>query len=417
MVKFLLRRWLFCARSCLAYGLQIDASRASAPICRGLRLVILALVLALPLALHRADANPASPPPVVTVVTVQRRNVTPTYDFIGHVLAIQTVRIVPRVTAFIDKVAVRQGSYVKAGDVIFELQKAQYEAALLSAKAQLASAQAAWKNDQVAYERAQRLSHEGYEAQSALDAAIATRDQARASVQSAQAAVTQAALNLSYCTIRSPITGKIGAVTLTKGNLVTPTTAALATINQLNPIRVVFSVATTDLKRALQQVGWTPARGNKAQSVNLQLPDGSTYDQTGRISFFSNEVEQQTGTVPVYADFPNPKDRLLPGEYVSVSVHSAAPEQRLLVPGSAVQTDQKGSYVLTVDGANRVAQQWVLTGKQISQSFIVTKGLIAGERVIVLGVQKVQPGEVVRPVEAPPSARPNGQKGHPVQGE
>jgi len=358
---------------------------------------LLSIVLTLP----AFAAHAVGPlPPAVTVTAVERHDVAPSHSFIGRVMAIQSVQIVPRVTAFIESVPVEQGSDVKAGDIIFELQKSQYQAALESAQARLASARAALENDQVAYERAVRLNHQGFEAESDLDSAIATRNEAQASVASAQANLAQAALNLSYCTIRSPIDGRIGAVTLTKGNLVTPSTAAMATINQLDPIRVVFSVAAGNVMRAQEQTGQAPAQISKGLVVSLQLPDGSTYNQTGKIAFLGNQVDQQTGTVPVYADFANPQDLLLPGAYVTVLVRHAKPLERLLVPVAAVQTDQTGNYVLTVGAGNKVAQQPIVTGQQIAQNYIVTKGLTAGERVIVTGVQKVRPGEVVNPTEA-----------------
>lgn len=343
----------------------------------------------------------APPPPAVTVSTVQRGNVAPMQSFVGRVAAIQSVQIVPRVTAFIEAVPVKQGSDVKAGDVIYELQKSQYQAALQAAQAQLASAQAGLRNDQVAYERAARLNKQGFEAQSNLDAAIAARDQAQASLLSGQAAVAQAALNLSYCTITSPIAGRIGAVTLTKGNLVTPTTPALATVNQLDPIRVVFSVADSDIVKVEQKTGNKVAQIAQGLAVTLRLPDGTAYNQTGKIAFLGNQVDQQTGTVPIYADFANPQDLLLPGAFVTVEVKPAKPVERVLVPVAAVQTDQKGSYVLAVSPDNKVAQAPIVTGQQIAQDFIVTKGLNPGQRVIVEGVQKVRPGEVVRPTEAP----------------
>ena len=392
-------------------GLRCYAGRAAVRCGCGALLMLLALMFGLLADHHQALAKPASAPPVVTVATVQPHNVAPSHHFIGHVTAIQTVPIVSRVTAFVEEVPVKEGSDVKPGQILLVLQKTQYQAALMSAEAQLASAQAALKNDQVAYERAERLNNQGFEAQSNLDSAIATRDQARASVESAQAAITQAALNLSYCTIRSPITGRIGVVTPNRGDLVTPGTAALATINQLDPIRVVFSVATTDLKQALHQSGWTSTQATRELAVNLQLPDGSDYDETGKIAFFGNQVDLQTGTVPVYADFANPQDRLLPGEYVSVSVHSAKPVERLLVPVAAVQTDQKGTYVLTVGADSKVAQQPITIGQQVAQNFIVIKGLSEGMRVIVVGVQKVHAGEPVQTVEAPYSREAVAQSG------
>ena len=367
------------------------------------QLIFLVALLAVP---RLADAKPAAPPPVVTVATVKKGNIASVHSFIGRVIAIQTVQIVPRVTAFVEQVPVKQGSNVTAGQIIYELQKTQYQAAVQSAEAQLTSAQAALRNDQVAYSRADRLNHQGFEAQATLDTAIATREQAQAAVESAQAAVTQAALNLSYCTIRAPIDGRIGAVSVTKGNLVTPSTPAMATINQLDPIRVVFSVAANDLVSAERKTGHSQSEIAQKLSVRLQLPDGSTYAEPGKIAFLSNSVDQQTGTVSIYADFANPQRLLLPGMFVTANVRDTTPVDRILVPVAAVQTDQNGSFVLTVGPDNKVAQQPVTIGAQIAQNFVVTKGLAAGSRVIVDGLQKVQSNEIVKPIEADPPAKP-----------
>src|SRR3954454_4733138 len=162
----------------------------------------------------------AAPPPSVTVTTVKRQDVNPGATYIGHVQSIQSVQIVARVTAFIDTEPVAQGSMVKAGEPVFELQKAQYAAAVQAAQAQLDSANAALRNAQRVYERAAQLNNEGFTAQAELDQATATRDQDQANVLAAQANLAQARLNLGYCTITSPIDGRIGVFTLTPGNLV-----------------------------------------------------------------------------------------------------------------------------------------------------------------------------------------------------
>jgi len=345
----------------------------------------------------------------VTVAPVVVADVAPSNSFIGRVTAIQSVQVVPRVTAFIEAEPEAQGTDVKAGTVLFQLQKAQYEAALQAAQAQLQSAKAAAALADVSYERSARLNQQGFEAQANLDQAKANRDQAAAAVQSAQANLAQAALNLSYCTIVSPIDGRIGTITLTKGNLVTPSTPALATINQLDPIRVVFSVANRIIVAVEQKTGTSQAEIDKTLVVHLKLPDGTQYDQTGRIAFLNNQVDPQTGTVSVYADFANPRKLLLPGAFVNVEVSRAQKQERPLVPVQAVQTDQHGSYVLVVGPDNKVKQQPVTLGRQIAQNFIVTKGVSGGERVIIEGVQKVQPGEAVNPVEAPvPTASDGG---------
>lgn len=342
------------------------------------------------------------PPPAVTVAPIPVKDVAPVYSYIGHVIAIQAVQVVPRVTAYIDSVPVKQGSDVKSGQVLFQLQKSQYQAAVESAQASLSSAQAALHQAQLAYERAARLNQQGFEAQANLDQATATRDQDQSNVLGAQANLAQAALNLSYCTITSPIDGRIGAITLTKGNLVTPSTPPLASVNQLDPIRVVFSVSDRVIVGALKNSSATQDQLAAGLTLDLLLPDGSKYQQAGKIAFLSNQVDTATGTVSVYADFANPKRLLLPGAYVTVEVRNAKPQERPLVPAEALQTDQSGSFVLVVGADNKVKQQPVTLGRQLEQAYIVQKGLSGGERVIIAGVQKAKPGETVNPQLAPP---------------
>jgi membrane fusion protein (multidrug efflux system) len=364
---------------------------------RGVRAGLIALSAGL-----LPSADPAPPlPPAVLVSPVEVRDVAPAHDFIGRVTPIQSVQIVPRITAFIEEEPAAQGADVRAGDVLFELQKTQYQAAVQSAQAQLDSANAGLRLAQLAYARAAQLNNQGVESQSNLDQATATRDQGQASVLGAQGNLAQAALNLSYSTIRSPIDGRIGAITLTRGNLVTPNTPALATVNQMDPIRVVFSVSDRALVGVERRTGSTAGQIAEGLIVGLHLPDRSTYGQTGTISFFNNQVDPQTGTVSVYVDFPNPDRLLLPGSFVSVDVRNAQPEERAMVSVAAVQTDQNGHYVLTVAPDGTVHQQPVTLGRQIAQDFIVTKGLSAGDRVIVEGVQKVRPGEKVNAQSAP----------------
>ncbi len=357
---------------------------------------LLAAVL-LPAPFARADA-----PPSVVVTKVIQQNIAPSFSNIGHVVAIQSVKLVPRVTAFIDQVNVQQGSNVHAGQVLFSLQTAQYQAAVQTAQANLESAQAALTNAELAFERAAHLNATGFEAESNLDSAMATRDEDQANVLSAQASLATAQLNLSYCKIIAPIDGRIGAVSLTKGNLVTATSGTLATINQLNPIRVEFAVSTdSPILRAAQS-------GSKESqfSLTLDLPDGKSYPEPGKIAFLDNEVDTSTGTVNVYADFPNPQALLLPGAYVNVNTAPAKPEEALLLPVAAVQTDQNSQYVLVVGPGNKVVQDNVTLGDQIAQNFVVKSGVKLGDEVIVDGIQKVKTGEVVSATDETTSAAP-----------
>jgi membrane fusion protein (multidrug efflux system) len=338
----------------------------------------------------------------VVVTAVTERDVSTSFTNIGHVVAIQSVKLLPRVTAFIDQVAVRQGSDVTAGEVLFKLQAAQYEAALQTAEADLASAQAAADNADLTYQRALNLSGSGFSPMSTLDQDIATRNEDRAAVLSATASIAVAQLNLSYCTITAPIAGRIGAVTLTKGNLVTPSTGALATINQIDPIRVVFSVGTdSPILYAQLYAAGKKAAVAPAFKISLDLPNGKAYPETGTIAFFDNQVDSQTGTVNVYADFPNPRSLLLPGAYVSVKTRPATPKEALLVPVAAVQMDPNSSYVLVVGPDRKVSQQTVTLGDQIAQNYVVRSGLKAGQDVIVDGIQKVKVGSAVSVTFAP----------------
>lgn len=339
----------------------------------------------------------AAPPPTVVVAPVAAENIAPGFSNIGHVIAIQSVKLVPRVTAFINVVNVKQGSDVKAGEVLFTLQPEQYQAALQTAQAGLASAQAAYANAELVYERAHSLNATGFEAESNLDAAVATRNEDQANVLSEQANVATAQLNLGYCTITAPINGRIGTVALTKGNLVTPSSGTLATINQLDPIRVVFSVSTDSPVLSVPAAGF---------AISLDLPDGKPYVQKGKIAFLDNQVDSATGTVNVYADFPNPDGLLLPGAYVNVDTTPVTPQEALLVPVAAVQTDQNSTFVLVVGADNKVAQQIVTLGDQIAQNYVVKSGVKQGDRVIVDGIQKVKIGEVVSASVAQ-SAAPN----------
>jgi membrane fusion protein (multidrug efflux system) len=335
----------------------------------------------------------AEAPPSVGVAPVSTQNIAPSVSNIGHVIAIQSVAVVPRVTAFIDQVNFKQGSDVKAGQVLFSLQPQQYQAALQTAQAQLASAQAALENAQLTYGRAQSLNASGFSPYSILDQDIATRNEDQANVLGAQAAVTTAQLNLSYCTITAPINGRIGTVVLTKGNLVTTTTGTLATINQLDPIRVTFAVAANSpILLATQS---NPDLSNF--TVSLDLPDGAPYPIKGHIAFLDNQVDSATGTVNIYADFANPKALLLPGAYVNVLTAPAQAQNALMVPVAAVQTDQKGEFVLVLGPGNKVVQTSVTLGDQIAQNFVVKSGLSAGQQVIVDGIQKVHDGQVVSP--------------------
>jgi membrane fusion protein (multidrug efflux system) len=340
----------------------------------------------------------AQPTPAVTVATVSVENVAPLYSYVGHVDAIQSVQIMARVTAFLEKVDFAEGSDVKVGQTLFELESAPFEAAVQAARAQLAKAQAAFSQADTEYQRQTRLSQHCFAPQATLDQARATRDSDAADADAAKANLAAAAIDLSYTTIRSPMDGRIGKAQVSVGALLTPASAALATVVQIEPIRVVFAVPDRDVINAEQHTGTTPGKIAATLALDLQLSNGTAYGHQGRIEFINNQVDPATGTVSVWARFENSERLLIPGAFATVEVHSAQPEQRPLVPVAAVQKDKEGAFVLLVGPDNTANEQRVTLGPQIGQRFVVTQGLSGGEHVIVEGIQKVQPGQKVNPL-------------------
>ncbi len=393
--------------------------RKSTPpaVATSLRLGITA-ALAYGLSIGHGRAQPAAPPPSVVVAPVRVLDVTDRVHFVGNVEATQQVEVRARVEGFLDKVSFAEGSLVEAGAVLYQIEQGPYrasldqaKAALAAAQAQLASAQATLKAKEAELGRQTTLARQQYASQATLDQATALRDEAAAAVQqadaqiqSAQAQINNADLNLSYTTLKAPITGRIGKSAATVGNLVSPSTGVLATIVQMSPIRVVFPIPERDyvtiMKFLAGQQGKEAAGSYDLFSPRLLLPDGTDYDRSGRIEFINNQIDPSTGTVAIRATFDNPDNVLLPGQYVSVTVQVGRPQWLPNVPQSAVLQDEQGSYVYLVDGDNRVQKRQIRTGTRTETGLAVESGLQQGETVIVDGIQKARPGIVVQPVAA-----------------
>jgi membrane fusion protein (multidrug efflux system) len=249
------------------------------------------------------------------------------------------------------------------------------------------------------------LIKKGDTSQTAFDQAKAARDEAAANVakakaseQQAQAGVDNAEINLGYTTIVSPIAGRIGATAVTEGNLVSANSGTLATVAQLDPIRAVFSVPSAELVRLQKEVGASTSAETRAAFVpEIMLPDGTRYDHPGTVAFADNQVDAATGTVAIYANFPNPEAMLLPGQFVTVLVHRATQKRMPVVPAAAVQRTRDGAQVYVVDGDDRVQLRNVELGPSVDGGYAVTSGLSDGELVIVSGLQKVKPGMTVAP--------------------
>lgn len=408
-----------------------SAQRASAfpPVRRRLpsrQVVLLALLVGVapPAAAQAPEGEGTKPPPAVVVAAVATQAVDKSARFVGNIRAIQSVDLKARVEGFLEDVAFEQGSMVDKGQVLYRIEQDQYKADLENAEGQLAAAQAeslaaaaALEDKQADFERQSALIKKGDTSQTAFDQAKAARDEAKANVQKAkaseqqaQAAVDNAKINLGYTTIASPIAGRIGATAVTEGNLVNANTGTLATVAQLDPIRAVFSVPSAELIRLQDKVGATTTAEVRAAFVpELVLPDGTQYDKPGKIAFADNQVDAATGTIAIYADFPNPSGVLLPGQFITVVVHAADKERLPVVPAAAVQRTRSGAQVYLVDGDDRVQLRKVQLGPRVDGGYAVTSGLTDGELVIVSGLQKVKPGMTVQPSGADGAASGSGQ--------
>ena len=343
---------------------------------------------------ERAAQSQGAPPPAVTVKAVVNRPVTDTGTYIGRVVPIERVEVVARVPGFIEQRNFTEGQIVKKGELLFRIEQDTYKASVDQQAANLAKAKANEVNASLQLERNQALVKSQAVPQATIDQLAAAEQGAKADILQAQALLEQAQINLGYTEIRSPIDGKIGIAKFTVGNLVQPSSGPIATIVSQDPIYVTFQPSEADVlayKRWLAQTD----RKNPHLTVHIRLPDGTIYPHPGLTNFLDVQVQPDTDTVTVRAQLPNSDGLLIPGGVVGVVVDRGTPVESLLVPQSAVLLDQAGHYVLVVDDAKKVEQRRVTTGIEQGRDIVITQGLKAGEIVIVEGVQKVRPGQVV----------------------
>jgi RND family efflux transporter MFP subunit len=287
---------------------------------------------------------------------------------------------------------------VKAGDLLYIIEQAPYKAKVNEAAAKVADADASLTEARQYLRRLQSVRSGGVSATD-LESAVSAELKAKALLQQARASLEQAELDLGYTTIKAPISGRIGRTTYTKGNLVGPASEALARIVQIDPIRVVYSVSENDLvSDRLAREGGCAHDSENRLVPRIQMPDGQMYPVAGRLDFVDNQVDAGTGTIAVRAVFDNPDGILLPGQYVNVLIKCSEGNLLPVVPQSAVQEDREGRYVFVVDAENRVQQRRITIGEAIGTNWPVESGLMTGETIIVQGVQKVSPGQIVETV-------------------
>jgi membrane fusion protein (multidrug efflux system) len=376
------------------------------------RVLTTAVAAALSLAACGKDPGGAPPPAEVSIVTLKPRPVAITDQLPGRTTAFRVAEVRPQVTGIVQKRLFAEGTEVKAGAQLFQIDSGSYRAALSSAEAALKRAEAQAVTAKLLAERYEPLIAANAVSKQENDEAIASRARADADVASARAAVDAARINLVYTQVLSPITGQIGRTLVTEGALVTSgQQAPLATVQQLDPIYVDITQSSTDMLRLQRQLAnGELVKDDKNQAeVTLTLEDGSVYSERGRLKVSEASVDPSTGSVVLRAVFPNPRRELLPGMFVRAQLAQGTRAAALLVPQRGVSHNQKGeATVLIVDNDDKVAERVVTADRSINGEWLITNGLAAGDRVIVDGLQKAKPGSPVKAVPAAEELAANG---------
>jgi len=338
----------------------------------------------------------AGPPPLVKVAVISEEDVNPPTEYVGHVEAIQQVDLQARVEGFIEQVKFKEGERVTAGEVLYIIEPAPYKAKVNANRALIAQAEAILQKTNRRLRRLQATRPESIRATD-MDNAIAEELQAKAELEEAKANLNLAELDLSYTIIKAPISGRIGRTAYTKGNLVNLSSGPLARIVQLDPIRIVYPISENDLPAIQAALHDTEkSNGNPLLQPRIRLANGELFPDSGRIDFVDNQVDINTGTIAVWARFKNQKGLLLPGQYATVLISRAQPNPMPVVPQAAVIISQQGRSVLIVDDQNKVTSRTITTGVETGTKWAVKSGLKVGEKVIIQGIQKVKPGQVVQ---------------------
>ncbi len=356
-----------------------------------------------------------SGPPAVGVVRAERRPVTETSEFIGRIQATNRVDVVARVTSFLEKVEFTDGAEVKAGQVLYRLDRGPFEADLDAKKAVADQMAAQLQNAAVALERAQILLRSQAGAQATVDNALAAQRSLQAQLLGANAQVKTSQINLGYTQIASPIDGKIGRTAITRGNVVSPGSGTLTTIVSQDPIFVNFPVSVRTAITLRER--YAAKGGLNAVVIRLVLPDGRAYGQVGKLNFVDNSIQAGTDTITLRGVIPNPVisrqeggngtvRELADNEFVTVKLEGVEPVQVLAVPRAAVLSDQKGEYVYVVEADNKTRRADVKLGQSTPTMASIVSGLNEGDTVVVEGLQRVRVGQPVAPgpAGAPPPA-------------
>jgi membrane fusion protein (multidrug efflux system) len=374
-----------------------------------------ALALSLLAACGRPEPPPASKGPVqVSVVTVAPRDVPAVFEYVAQTQSSRQVNIQARVDGFLDKRVYTEGSIVKAGQVLFLMDMKPFQAQVDAAKAQVSKSQAAVDVAKQNLDRVKPLAKAEALSQKDLDDATGNYESSSASLDAAKAQLTTAQLNLSYCTITSPVDGISGAAAQADGTYLNQANSQLTTVAVLSPMWVNFSLSENEYQALRDKVEKGELRRAPTGSyvVEIVLVDGSLYPHTGQITFTDPSYSSQTGTFLIRAQVDNPKGILRPNQYVRVRVKGATRPNAILIPQRAVLQGAKGHFVWVVDKDSKAENRPVIVGDWSGDDWVISEGLHEGDRVVVDGGLKLGPGVALNPkplvstAAAPPAAPP-----------
>jgi membrane fusion protein (multidrug efflux system) len=365
------------------------------------------LCSALLLALAACKGQPQQqqmPPPEVGVVAAQPQTVPLRRELVGRLAPFRSSDVRARVAGVLQKRLYVEGSDVREGQPLFQIDPAPLQAALSAAQANLASAQASYANAHVAAERARQLAPQKFVSKSDLDNAEAAERSAAAAVQQARANVDAARINLGYARVTAPISGRSGKQQVTEGALVGQGDATLlTTIDQIDPLYVNFTIGASDLDQLRSAQGVSLDGQGKAR-VQVVLADGSVYAEPGVLDFSDTAVDPDTGAISLRARVPNPAKTLLPGSFLTLKATLGQRAGVFLLPQAAVLRDANGAYVYVVGADGKVARKNVAVESADGNQWMATGGLAAGDRIVVAGQQKIKEGAPAKPVPWQPAA-------------
>jgi RND family efflux transporter MFP subunit len=356
-----------------------------------------------------------SPIPEVAIVAVVQRDVTTYSDWVGTTEGFVNASIYPKISGYLVKQNYRDGDVVHAGELLFQIDPREYQAALDQALGNLAQTQAQLKQNQLNLTRDTDLYKQGVLSRQEFDNQTQTTRATAAQVQASRAAVESAKLNLEWTKVTSPITGVAAIATAQVGNLVSPN-SLLTTVSQLDPIKVEFPISEQEYLHFANRINQDPEkRAKNGPKLEMILADGTTYKHTGQIYDVNRQVDIQTGTIKVEGTFPNPDNILRPGLYAKIRAATGTMHNALLVPQNAVLQTQGQNQVAVVDSENKVTMRTVAIGEQVGGFQVIQSGISPGERVVTEGLQKVHDGIDVDPHLVPLESITGNTPGPPAQ--